>query len=80
MAQRIEKEPDSITKVGDSTIRDEMTMPKSPIMGESTERKSPPQLQRESLVSTMARDIKLEKDREKEDSPIIERTIVQPEI
>ena len=61
MAQRMEKEPDTINKVGDSTIRAEMTMPKSPIMGESTERKSPPQLQRESLVSTMARDIKLEK-------------------
>ena len=57
-----------------------MTMPKSPIIGESSEKKSPPQIEKKSLVSTMAKEIVMEKEREKEKSPSIERTIVQSEI
>ena len=57
-----------------------MTMPRSSIMEESTERKSLPQLESESLVSTMAIDIRLEKEKEREDSPPLGRTIVQSDI
>ena len=58
-----EKEPDSVSKVGDVTARAEMTMPKSPIMGDSAEKRSPQQLEKESLVSTMAKEITIEKER-----------------
>ena len=54
-----------------------MTMPKSPIMGEAAISHSPEQEERKSLVSTMARDIKSEKERGIEQSPPLERTIVQ---
>ena len=43
-----------------------MTMPKSPIMGESTEKRSHPQLGKESLVSVMDKEITIEKERERE--------------
>ena len=62
--------------MGDSTIRAEMTMPKSPIMGEAAMSKSPDQETRGSLVSTMTKDILLEKVKEIISSPL-ERTIVQ---
>ena len=75
-----EKEPDSVSKMGDTTTRAEMTMPRSPIMGDSAEKKSPPQLEKESLVSTMAKEITIEKEREKESSLPLERSIVQSEI
>ena len=45
------------------TARAEMTMPKSPIMGESTEKRSLPQLEKESLVSEMAKEITIEKEK-----------------
>ena len=64
-AQKQEKEPETITKVVDSTSRAELTMPRSPIIGDSTERKSPPQLEKESSVSTIAKEIKQEKERER---------------
>ena len=67
-------------RVTHTTGRAEMTMPRSPIMGESAEKKSPPQSEKESVVSTMAKEIKIEKEREKEDSLSIERTIVQSDI
>ena len=54
-----------------------MTMPKSPIMGETAMSKSPDQEAKESLVSTMAKDILLEKEKEITSSPPLERTIVQ---
>ena len=63
--------------MGDSTIRAEMTMPKSPIMGEAALSKSPEQEEKESLVSAMVKDIKAEKERGIEQSPPLERTIVQ---
>ena len=75
-----QKDSNSMTKMGDVTVRAEMTMPKSPIMGESSEKKSPPQIEKESLVSTMAKEIVMEREREKEKSPSLERTIVQSEI
>ena len=68
-----------MTKMGDVTVRAEMTMPKSPIMGESSEKKSPPQIEKESLVNTMAKEIVMEREREKRKSSL-ERTIVQSEI
>ena len=51
-----------------------MTMPKSPIMVEAVS-KSPEQERSKSLVSTLARDVKLEREQE-QPSPL-ERTIVQ---
>ena len=64
-----EKEPDSVSKIKDVTVRAEMTMPKSPIMGESAEKRSPPQLEKESLVSAIAKEITIEKERKREFSP-----------
>ena len=64
LSKRKEKEPDSESKIGDVTARAEMTMPKSPIMGESVEKRSPPQLEKESLVSEMAREMSVEKKEE----------------
>ena len=72
MSKNEEKEPDSVSKIGDVTVRAEMTMPKSPIMGESTEKRSPPQLERESLVSVMAKEITIEKERKRKFSPFRE--------
>ena len=63
--------------MGDSTIRAEMTMPKSPIMGEAAQAKSPEQEETESLVSAIIKDIQAEKERGIEKSPSLERTIVQ---
>ena len=63
--------------MGDNTIRAEMTMPKSPIMGKAAQAKSPEQEEKESLVSAMVKDIKAEKERGIEKSPPLERTIVQ---
>ena len=40
-------------------------MPKSPIMGESVEKRSPSQLENESFVSEMAKEITIEKEKEK---------------
>ena len=77
---QLEKEPEATNKVMDITSRAEMTMPRSPVMGEPVDRKSPPQIERESLVSTMAKEIQQEKEREKQSPLPIERTIVQPEI
>ena len=57
-----------------------MTMPKSPIMGEVAMSKSPDQEAKESLVSTMANDILLEKEKEITSSPPLERTIVQTSV
>ena len=39
----LNKEEKDLEKKGDSTIRAEMTMPKSPIMGEAAQAKSPAQ-------------------------------------
>ena len=74
---KAEKDSENPDKVGDSTIRAEMTMPKSPIMGEAALSKSPEQEEKESLVSAMVKDIKAEKKRGIEQSPPLERTIVQ---
>ena len=63
--------------MADSTIRAEITMPKSPIMGEAALSKSPEQEEKESLVSAMVKDIKAEKERGIEQSPPLERTIVK---
>ena len=52
-----------LEKMGDSTIRAEMTMPKLPIMGEAAQAKSPKQEETESLVSAMVKDIQAEKER-----------------
>ena len=73
----LNKEEKDLEKMGDSTIRAEMTMPKSPIVGEVAMSKSPDQEAKESLVSTMAKDILLEKEKEITSSPPLERTIVQ---
>ena len=54
-----------------------MTMPKSPIMEEAALSKSPEQEEKESLVSVMVKDIKVEKERGIEQSSPLERTIVQ---
>ena len=78
-AQKQEKEHETTSKVVDSTRRAEMTMPMSLIMGDSTERKSPPQFENKSLVSTIAKEIKQENKREKEKPFFVERTIVQQE-
>ena len=53
LSKREEKEPDSESKIGDVTASAKMIMPKSPIMGESVERKSTPQLEKECSVSEM---------------------------
>ena len=63
--------------MGDSTIRAEMTMPKSPIIGEAALSKSPEQEEKESLVGAMVKDIQAEKGRRIEQSPHLERNIVQ---
>ena len=73
----LNKEEKDLEKMGDSAIRAEMTMPKSPIMGEAALFKSPEQEEKESLVSAMVKDIKVEKERGIEQSPPLERTIVQ---
>ena len=78
LSKGIEREPDSEPKIGDITARAEMTMPKSPIMGESAQRRSPPQLVKESLVSEMAKDISIENERDK--SLPIESSVIQSEI
>ena len=58
-----------------------MTMPKSPIMGESVEKRSPPQLEKESLVSEMAKEITIEREREKEKNALpLESSVIQSEI
>ena len=75
-----EKESDSVSKIKDATARAEMTMPKSPIMGESAKKRSSPQLEKESLDSTMAKEITIEKERERENSLPLERSIIQSEI
>ena len=75
-----EEEPDSVSKIGDATARAEMTMPKSPIMGESAEKRSTPWLEKESLVSAMAREITIGKERERESSLLLERSLIQSEI
>ena len=46
-------------------------------MREAALSKSPEQEEKESLVSAMVKDIKAEKEREIEQSPPLERTIVQ---
>ena len=74
------KEPDSVSKMGDVTARAKMTMPKSTIMWDSTEKRSLPQLEKESLVSTIAKEITIEKERERENSLPLERSIIQSEI
>ena len=74
---KAEKDSENPDKVGDSTIRAEMTMPTSPIMGEAAISKSPEQEEKESLVSAMAKYIKAEKEMGIEQSPPLERTIVQ---
>ena len=73
----LNKEEKDLEKMGDNTIRAEMTMPKLPIMGEAAQSKSPEQEEKESLVSAMVKDIKAEKERGIEQSPPLERTIVQ---
>ena len=73
----LNKEEKDLEKMGDSTIRAEMTMPKSPIMGEAALSKSPEQEEKESLVGAMVKDIQVEKERQIEQSPSLERTIVQ---
>ena len=73
----LNKEEKDLEKRGDSTIRAEMTMPKLPIMGEVAQAKSPEQEETESLVSAMVKDIQAEKERGIEQSPPLERTIVQ---
>ena len=65
LSKGVEKELDSKSKIGDMTVRAEMTMPKSPIMGESAEKRFSPQLEKESLVSGMTKDISIEKEGEK---------------
>ena len=60
---KAEKDSENPDKVGDSTIRAEMTMPISPIMVKAAISKSPEQEEKESLVSAMAKDIKSEKER-----------------
>ena len=80
LSKREEKEPDSESKLGDITARAEMTMPKSPIIGESVEKRSPLQLEKGSLVSVMAKDIKTEKEREREKSLPLESSVIQSEI
>ena len=77
LSKREEKEPDSESKIGDMTARAEMTMPKSPIMGESTEKRSLPQLEKESLVIEMAKEITIEKEREREKSLPLESSVIQ---
>ena len=62
------------------TVRAEMTMPKSPIMGESAEKRFSPQLGKESLVSRMAKEISIDKEREREKSLPLESSVVQSEI
>ena len=57
----LNKEEKDLEKIGDSTIRAEMTMPKSPIMGEAAISKSPEQEEKESLFSAMAKDVKADK-------------------
>ena len=74
---KVEKDSENPDEVGDSTIRAEMTMPKSLIMGEAAISKSPEQEEKESVVSAMDKDIKAEKERGIEQSPPPERTIVQ---
>ena len=54
-----------------------MTVPKSPIMGQTALSKSPEREEKESLASAMVKDIKAEKERGIEQSPLLERTIVQ---
>ena len=68
LSKGVENEPDSESKMGDVTARAEMTMPKFPIMGESAEKRFSPQLEKESLVSEMAKEITIEKEREREKS------------
>ena len=59
------KDSEELEKVGDSTIRVEMTMPKSPVMGESAVAKSLDYEEKETLVIsiTMVKDIKQEKEK-----------------
>ena len=74
----LNKKEKDLEKMGDSTIRAEMTMPKSPIMGEAAQAKSPEQEETEKiLVSVMVKDIQAGKERGIEQSPPLERTIVQ---
>ena len=73
----LNKEEKDLETMGDSTISAEMTMPKLPIMGEASLSKSPEQEEKESLVSAMVKDIQVEKERGIEQSPPLERTIVQ---
>ena len=80
MSKREEKEPDSESKIGDVSARAEMTMPKSPIMEESVEKRSPPQLEKESLASEMAKEITMKKEREREKSLPLESSVIQSEI
>ena len=75
-----QKVSNTMIKMGDVTAGAEMTMPRSPIMGEYSEKKSPLQIIKESLISTMAKEIVMEKERGKEKSAFLERTIVQSEI
>ena len=49
-------------------------------MGESTEKRSPPQLEKESLVNIMAKEITIEKERERESPLPLERFVIQSEI
>ena len=49
-------------------------------MGESVEKRSPPQLEKESLVSEMAKEITIEKEREREKSLPLESSVIQSEI
>ena len=49
----LRKKKKDLEKMGDSIIRAEMTMPKSPIMGEAAQAKSPEQEETESLVGAM---------------------------
>ena len=71
----LNKEEKDLEKVGDSTIRAEMAMPKLPIMEEAAITKSPDQEEKESLAGARAKDVLLEKGREITSS--LERTIVQ---
>ena len=73
LSKREEKELDSESKIGDMTVRAEMTMPKSPIMGESAEKRFSPQLEKESLVSGMAKDnFNRKRERKRKISPFRE--------
>ena len=65
LSKREEKEPDSESKIGDVTARAEMTMAKSPIVGESAEKKSPLQLEKGSLASEIAKESTTDKEKEK---------------